>query len=141
MKIMKKLILPGILIFAAFLAIMAFTVPGNIFSGNQLNPPQEKVVQVFPDTVQKVLETSCFDCHGATSSNVKALGKLNFSKWNDLTAAQKVGKMQDIIDIIKKGDMPPAKYVTNYPDRAPGKEQKDIIIKWADEESDKLMGN
>jgi hypothetical protein len=141
MIIMKKLIIPGIILFAAFLAIMAFTIPVNIFSGKQVNPPQEKVVSSFPENVTKVLETSCYDCHGDASSNAKALGKLNFAKWNDLTAAQKVGKMQDIIDVVKKGDMPPAKYVTNYPDRALGQDQKDLVIKWANEESDKLMGN
>jgi hypothetical protein len=138
---MKKQILYSIAIFVTFLAIMAFTVPVNIFSGNRVNPPQEKVVSPFPENVAKVLETSCYDCHSDASSNVKATGKLNFSKWNDLTAAQKVGKMQDIMDVTKKGDMPPAKYVTNYPDRAPGQEQKDIVIKWATEESDKLLGN
>jgi len=138
---MKKLILPGIVLFAAVLAVMAFNFPATTPFANQVNPQQENVVQIFPDTVQKVLETSCFDCHGDASSNVKALGKVNFSKWNDLTPAQKVGKMQDIIDVVKKGDMPPAKYLTNYPDRAPGQEQKDIIIKWATEESDKIMGN
>jgi hypothetical protein len=138
---MKKQILYSIAICVTFLAIMAFTIPVNIFSGNQVNPPQEKVVSPFPENVAKVLETSCYDCHGETSSNAKALGKLDFSKWNDLKASQKVGKMQDIIDVVKKGDMPPAKYVTHYPDRAPTQEQKDIVIKWANEESDKLMGN
>jgi hypothetical protein len=138
---MKKSILPVIVIIAAGLAIMAFTYPALHSLNKNINPPQEKVIQVFPDTVQKVLETSCFDCHGATSSNTKALAKIDFSKWNDLTAAKKVGKLQDVIDVVNKGDMPPLKYVTNYPDRAPGKEQKDIIIKWANEESDKLMGN
>ena len=66
---------------------------------------------------------------------------MNLSKWNDLSAAKKVGKLQDIEDILKKGDMPPAKYVDRYPDHAPSQEQKDIIIKWAETESDKLMGN
>lgn len=138
---MKKLIFSSILLIATVLAVMAFNYPSLSVSGKNINPPQEKVIRVFPDTVQKVLETSCFDCHGATSSNTKALAKIDFSKWNDLPAAKKIGKLQDVIDVVNKGDMPPLKYVTNYPDRAPGKEQKDIIIKWANEESDKLMSN
>jgi hypothetical protein len=138
---MKKLIISGFVLFATLLAIMAFTFPGIKTIASTNNPPQEKVVPVFPENVDKILQTSCFDCHSETSSNTKALLKVNFSKWNDLTAAQKVGKMQDIIDILKKGDMPPEKYLAKYPDRAPGQEQKDIIIKWAGEESDKLMGS
>ena len=66
---------------------------------------------------------------------------MNLSKWNDLSAAKKVGRLQDIEDILKKGEMPPAKYVDKYPDRAPSKEQKDTIIKWAEDESNKLLGN
>lgn len=138
---MKKPFLPVIVIITTVLAIMAFAYPATRSLNSNNDPQQEKVVQAFPDDVQKVLETSCFDCHGATSSNSKALGKVDFSKWNDLPDAKKVAKLQDIIDILNKGDMPPAKYVNNYPDRAPGKEQKDIIIKWASQESDKLMGN
>jgi len=138
---MKKMILPGIVLFAVVLAAMAFNFPASKTSCDQVNPPQLLVISPFPENVAKVLETSCYDCHSDASSNVKSVGKLNFSKWNDLTDAQKVGKMQDIIDITKKGDMPPAKYVTNYPDRAPSQEQKDTIIKWATEESDKLIGN
>jgi hypothetical protein len=137
---MKKLILSGIILFAAVLAVMAFTYPAGNPSTNRINPPQEKVAPAFPENVAKVLETSCFDCHSDASSNAKALLKINFSKWNDMSDAKKVGKMQDIKDMVTKGDMPPKKYVTNYPDRAPGQEQKDIIIKWVDEESAKLMG-
>jgi len=138
---MKKFILPVVVLFTAVLAVMAFNYPVAGDSGNFVNPPQEKVVPVFPENVAKVLETSCYDCHSDASSNEKALLKVNFSKWNDQTAAQKVAKMQDITDVLKKGDMPPAKYTAKYPDRAMNQEQKDLIMKWAAEESDKLMGN
>jgi hypothetical protein len=137
----KKLILPGFVLFAAFLAVMAFNYPAGSATNNCVKPPQEKVEPVFPENVEKILKLSCFDCHGDASSNAKALGKVNFSKWNDLTRAQKVGKMQDMIDVLQKGEMPPAKYLTNYPDHAPGQEQKDTLIKWANDETDKLMGN
>jgi hypothetical protein len=139
MNSMKKPIFSVIVLFTAALSVIAFTFPSGRPAVKKINPPQEKVIPAFPENVAKVLETSCFDSN--SSSNAKALNKINFSKWNDLTAAQKVGKMQDIIDMVKKGDMPPSKYVTNYPERAPGQEQKDIVIKWANEESDKLMGN
>lgn len=138
---MKKLILSGIVLFSTVLAVMAFTFPAGNPSTNLINPPQEKVAPAFPENVGKVLETSCFDCHSNTSSNAKALSKINFSKWNDLSDAKKVGKMEAIKDMVTKGDMPPKKYVTNYPDRAPGQEQKDIISKWVTEESARLMGN
>ena len=137
---MKKLIIPGTVLVAAVFAAMAFNFPSDIHSGKSTNPPQEQVAQDFPEAVQKVFETSCFDCHGDAASNAKAKMKLNFGKWSDMSDAKKVGKMQDIQDVVTKGDMPPKKYRENYPDRVPGQEQKDIISKWVTEESAKLMG-
>jgi len=137
---MKKLILSGIVLIAATLAVTAFTYPTVRLSPNNVNPPQEKVAPVFPENVQKVLETSCFDCHSDAASNAKAKMKLNFSRWSELSDAKKVGKMEAINDEVKNGDMPPGRYVENYPDRAVGQEQKDIINNWVTEESAKLMG-
>lgn len=137
---MKKLIIPGIVLFAATLAFMAFNYPVESLTGYSANPPQLLVTPAFPDSVGKILETSCFDCHSDASSNEKARTKINFTKWNNLKDAQKVGKTQDISDVVQKGDMPPAKYTAKFPERALGQEQKDLIIKWAAEESEKLMG-
>ena len=141
MKIIKKLNLPAIVLVITVIAMMAFIYPFRSSERINANPPQEKVVSPFPENVVKIFQNCCFDCHGEASSNEKALAKMDLSKWNELSNSKKVGRMQDIIDILKKGDMPPAKYAAKYPDRAPSQEQKDIIIKWAQKESDKLLGN
>jgi hypothetical protein len=135
---MKKQILSIVVLFAAFLAVMAFTYPAN--TGKTANPPQELVKTFFPQDVQKILETSCYDCHSDAASNAKAKMKLNFSKWGELADAKKVGKMENINEVVKKGDMPPGKYITNNPGAALSQEQKDLINKWVTEESAKLMG-
>lgn len=133
---MKKLILSVLVTFVAAFAMMAFTNPK--ITG--FNAPQEKATAVFPEDVQKVLETSCFDCHTDAASNSKAKMKLNFSKWSELSDSKKVGKMEGISEVIKSGDMPPGKYINNYPDKALSQEQKDLISKWVTDESAKLMG-
>src|SRR5512138_3612592 len=125
MNSMKKPNLPLIVLVIAILAMMAFIYPSGSSVRNNANPPQERVASPFPENIAKILENSCFDCHSDASSNEKAVAKMNLSKWNDLSAAKKVGKLQDIQDMLNKGDMPPAKYVAKYPDRAPSKEQKD----------------
>lgn len=137
---MKTRILSITIMIAAAVAVMAFAYPSVIVKPVIAGQQQQKADSVFPGQVRKIFENSCFDCHSDLSSNQKALAKLDFSAWKDLTDAKKVGKMQDISDILTKGDMPPAKYITNHPDKALTKEQKDIIIKWATDESNKLMG-
>jgi mono/diheme cytochrome c family protein len=133
---MKKTILSAIAIIAAALAVTSFTIP----SGQVGNPPQDATAQVFPEDISKIFEVSCNDCHTDAASNAKAKMKLNFSKWSDLSDAKKVGTMGDINEEVKKDGMPPAKYLSKYPDHALGQEQKELISKWAAEETAKLMG-
>jgi hypothetical protein len=133
---MKKTILFAVVIIAASLSIMAFTVP----SARTFNPPQDKPVSLFPEDVQMILETSCFDCHSDASSNVKSKTKLNFTAWGNLSDAKKVGKMENINEVVSKGDMPPGKYLEKFPEKVISKEQKELINKWVTEESAKLMG-
>ena len=133
---MKTTLLNTFVIVAAALAVMAFTYP----SGKQINPPQDKPASLFPEDVQKVFETSCYDCHTAASTGEKAKMKLNFSKWDELSSAKKIGKMENISEVVKSGDMPPGKYLEKFPEKALTQEQKDLISKWITEESAKLMG-
>jgi len=135
-SIMKKNIFSVMMIIAAAIAVMAFTIP----YGKSINPQQEKAVSAFPKDVQQIFETSCFDCHSDAASNAKAKMKLNFSKWDELSDAKKVGKMEGINDEVTKGNMPPGKYVTNHPEKALSAEQKDLVSKWIAAESAKLMG-
>ncbi len=120
----------------AALAFMAFTLP----SGNDINPPQDKAAALFPDDIQKIMETSCYDCHTDASTGEKAKLKLNFSKWSEMTTAKKVGKLEGISEVVKSGDMPPEKYLAKFPDKALTTEQKELVTKWIAEETSKLMG-
>ena len=130
---MKKFILSGIAMSFAVLALMAFNFPS-------FNSPQDKPASPFPDDVAKILQTSCFDCHGDASSNAKAKMKLNLGKWDELSDAKKVGKMENINEVITKGDMPPGKYLEKNPDAKLTNDQKAVVNKWVTEESKKLMG-
>jgi hypothetical protein len=132
---MKKTFLSLLVIVAAAAVVMAFAIP----SGKRINPPQDQAQPVFPENVQKIIENSCFDCHSVTSSNEKARTKLNFSEWSGLSDAKKIGNMEDIKKVVRDGDMPPLKYVSKFPDKTLVLEQKNILYKWIDEESDKLL--
>lgn len=133
---MKKTMIYSIALLTASLAFMASSFKANINSV----PLQEEVKADFPDDVSEIFKTSCFDCHSDEASNLKAKTKLNFSKWSDLSDSKKIGKMENIDEVLKKDDMPPGKYLAKYPDHALSKEQKELVIKWIAEESAKLMG-
>jgi hypothetical protein len=133
---MKKTLLPVIIIVATSLAVMAFTYSSNPSS----SAPQLKVIPAFPEGVQKILDVSCTDCHSDASSNDKSKAKLNLTDWSSLSDSKKVGKMQDMLDVINKGEMPPEKYIAKYPEHALTKENKDLLVKYLNDETTKLMG-
>jgi len=130
---MNKTVFSALVIIAASLALVAFTHT----SKSVTNPPQEKAAAVFPEDIRKILENSCFDCHSDASTNVKSKGKLNFSKWDKLSDAKKIGKMEAIHKEITEGNMPPD--LSKYPDHVLTQENKDLIYQWVTEESAKLM--
>jgi hypothetical protein len=132
---MRKIILPGVILFFAVMALTSFKVlPFG-------NGPQDKPATVAPADVQKILENSCYDCHSDLSTNPKSLDKLNFSKWNTYTDVKKVAKYSDMSDEVSKGDMPPGKYLEKYPEKALTADQKKAVVDWANQASNKLMGN
>jgi len=94
----------------------------------------------LPDSVMKIVERSCFDCHSDKSGNFTAKGKLNFSGWNDYTTARKLSKMEAICEEITNGKMPKKKFVSKNPEKALTNQDIDLICKWVNEESKKLVG-
>ena len=133
---MKKLIpitITGLLIMTA---ILAFRAPERNATTSQ---PQDQPA-LFPEDISTIFETSCYDCHGEAGSNAKAKTKLNYGKWADMSAAKKVGKIEKIAEVVKKGDMPPGKYLEKKPEAKLNQEQVEAITKWASDETSKLMG-
>jgi hypothetical protein len=98
-----------------------------------------QTASVFPEGVEKVLKTSCYDCHSGDARNMKAKAVLNFDKWEDYSATKKISRMGDICDFIEKDKMPPKKYLDSSPDHALTDAQKELLCNWSKEESARLM--
>ena len=128
---MKKTILFSILPLMAFFLFIAAYEPAPM--------PEDDLDLGWPEEVMTLLERSCFDCHTAESGNVKAKGKLNFSKWNDYKLTKQAGKLDGIKGNIKEKDMPPKKYLAKKPEAASSDEEIKLITEWANAEMDKLL--
>ena len=85
----------------------------------------------IPEDVQAVIDNSCYGCHNSDSKNIKGKGKLKFDELGELKTYKLVGKLGNIADVIKEDDMPPKKFLKNYPDKELTQEQKDLVINWA----------
>jgi hypothetical protein len=134
---MNKINIYGFFVMLVAIAFIAFTQPVTLAT----TPPAEEDELQFPGDVLSVFENACFDCHISESKNVKGKTKLNFSKWNDYKDSKKVGKLDEICEVVKENEMPPEKYLEKHPDKKLTQEQIALVCAWVDEEAEKLMGS
>jgi hypothetical protein len=97
---------------------------------------QDKPVQksALPEAVKKITDRSCIDCHSDASRNMMAKTALNFDGWGDLNNQKKLSKMKKIGDMVAKGKMPPANYLSRVPDKKLSQEEIEVIQKWSKED-------
>ncbi len=102
---------------------------------------------VVPMEVQKVLETSCYDCHSNKTvypwyAKVAPVswyiarhvneGKeyFNISEWMSYNKDQKRSIVRNFESIIKKNKMPLKSYLLKHPEATLSEEQKQLLIDW-----------
>ena len=107
-------------------------------SMTNVNGPQEETA-MFPDNITTIFQNSCFHCHGPEANNAKAKLHLDFGKWDDMSDSKKIGKLGKIQDMLNKGKMPPSRFLNDNPDAFSDKDRQ-ALLKWSSEESDRLLG-
>lgn len=137
---MKRPVIFVISVLAGASLLFSFSGPQDNRNHELNGPVFQEEVQAFPEDVEAIFQNSCYGCHSSESSNMKAKTKLNFSNWSEMSDAKKAGKIGNITDAVKAGDMPPAKFLEKYPERSLGKEQTDLIEQWSSSELKNLLG-
>jgi hypothetical protein len=106
-------------------------------------------VTVSPE-VKNILEKSCYDCHSNHTeypwyANVQPIAgwlahhvdegkdELNFSEFDTYKLKRKTHKLKEVIEQVKKGEMPMSSYLIIHKNAALSEEQKSILVKWAEE--------
>ncbi len=102
----------------------------------------------MPESVQRKLEKSCFDCHsyrtkwpwyGEISPIVykvkqdvdEGREKLNFSEWGNYDTQTMADKLFDIEKTVVTGKMPPSLYGYFHPEANLTDAEKQLIAEWA----------
>ncbi|WBU89554.1 heme-binding domain-containing protein [Cellulophaga omnivescoria] len=97
--------------------------------------------------VQKILETSCYDCHSNTTAypwynNIAPVsywladhvkdGKkhLNFSEWEKYSIKKKDHKLDEVMETIESGEMPLNEYTWTHTEANLNSAQKQAVIEW-----------
>ncbi|WP_422860218.1 heme-binding domain-containing protein [Flagellimonas sp. S174] len=145
MKIAKKI---GIVLLVVLIGMQFYRPEKNLSEGDYV-AAFEKETQPSPE-VQKILETTCYDCHSAHTkypwySNIAPIsywmdghieeGKehLDFSEWPNLTAKKKDHKLDEFIEYVENGEMPLKEYTWTHKDARLTEDQRKMLMDWATE--------
>jgi hypothetical protein len=112
--------------------------------------------RLLTESIQQQLKESCYDCHSnhvnfpwyaklapsswLLSKHIRE-GKdhLNFSEWADYSKRKKISSLEHISDEVKSGGMPLRSYLIIHRKAKLTSEEKNALLKWTEEASDKVM--
>lgn len=147
----KKKILWAILV---LLIIIQFFRPernsGSAASANDIS----HFTTVSPE-LQKVLSTSCYDCHSDHTdypwyTNIQPVGwwlnnhveegkqEINFSQFNTYRIKRKMRKFHEIVEMVEEKEMPLNTYLWIHKDAKLNESQTKLLIDWAKENENML---
>jgi len=150
-KVLKILV---VILVVGFIVIQFINRPDKTIAPGITNEDITKKVDV-PADVQGLLKRSCYDCHSSQTvwpwySNiapvswlvaddvVKGRQKMNFSEWGKMSASKQTKKFSDIIDQVTDTLMPLPKYLIIHKDAKLSDGDRNLILKWANGEKDKM---
>lgn len=150
MNRIKKILL---VLLVAFIAIQ-FVQPARNTSVHVLPTDISTTVSV-PENVHAILQTACYDCHSNNTNypwynytqpaawilaNHIKNGKkdLNFSEFGSYPKRRQQSKLKAIADQVRDGEMPLYSYSVIHKNARLTKEEKLVIMNWAQSEKDSL---
>ena len=150
MKSIKKIL---IILLVVFFAIQ-FIQPARNTNG-QVLPTDISKVYTIPVQVQSVLKNACYDCHSNHTNYpwytyVQPVGwilhnhivngkkELNFNDFGSFSKRRQQSKLKAIADQVKDDEMPLFSYRLMHKKARLNKDEKAVIINWANTTKDSL---
>lgn len=113
------------------------------------------LVNDVPKNINKMLQTSCYDCHSNNTeypwyNRIQPFAwliedhinegkeELNFSEWDDYSNRRKKSKLKSIISQVKDDEMPLSSYTIIHGDAKLSESDKEEIINWVTQLRDNL---
>jgi hypothetical protein len=146
-KLLKYVLLSLVLIFVA----AQFVRPS--FSNPPVNPAHELRP---PANVQAIMDRSCMDCHSHRTrlpwySRISPVSwwladhiehgreELNFSEFGTYSQKKAAHKLEEVHEMVKKGEMPLREYTWGHWDARLSPQDKQTLIEWADAERARIL--
>ncbi len=150
MSRVKKILL---VILVVIIAIQ-FIQPARNKSG-QVLPTDISKLYIMPVQVQSLLKNACYDCHSNNTNypwyaTIQPVGwmlarhikngkaELNFNQFGDYSIRKQRSKLNSIAKTIEDGTMPLSNYTLIHKNAILKKDEKVLIIGWANTTKDSL---
>jgi len=142
---MIKKIAIGLLV--ALVIIQFFRPARNISPEKSPNDITNKYA--VPASVQEIMKTSCTDCHSNNTvypwyANIQPVAwwladhvnegkrELNFSEFSSYSPKKAHHKLEEVIEMVKEGEMPLQSYTIIHQNAKLSEPQKQELVNWAD---------
>ena len=150
-KLLKRILL---VLAVVFVAIQFVRPARNIAAQPSANDITARYPT--PPAVKQLLAAACYDCHSNSTrypwyANVQPMawwladhvaeGKqnLNFSEFAAYAPKKAVVKLEDLVDLVNKGEMPLASYRLAHADARLTIEQRKLLTDWADGVRERIL--
>jgi hypothetical protein len=150
---MKKFLRPFLYSLLALLLLAQLYRPARNLSNDQTNHVSTKYA--VPNEVEAILKPACYDCHSNLTrypwyaeiqpiafwlANHVNEGKreLNFSTFTSRRLAVQNHKFEEIIEMVKEGEMPLNSYTWTHGDAKLSEQQRQTLVAWAQTNMDSL---
>jgi hypothetical protein len=150
MGLVKKIVI----LLPVVLVAIQFIQPARNKSGQVMQMDISKAF-LIPPLVDTLLKTSCYDCHSNNTeypwyANLQPVGwilnrhiqggkiELNFSNFGSYSIRRQQSKLKSIASQVNNGVMPPPSYTWMHKNAKLSKENKALIIDWANKAKDSI---
>jgi uncharacterized membrane protein len=100
---------------------------------------RQQVGITFPADVKAVIDNKCYGCHSKDGKSEEAKEDLMWDSIPLYPKARQIAVLDDIAEVLEKGEMPPEKFIEKYPEAKLSPEQVALLKKWAETTADNLM--
>ena len=107
---------------------------GLVFLQSNVKSPTEttavKPKFKYSKKVNAIIQDKCYGCHSA-DGNDKAKKKLTWDNVAGMSAADQGHALEEIIEVVEEGSMPPKRFLEKYPDKKLTEKETATMAKWA----------
>ena len=135
------------LFFASCIALIVFFTVTEV-RAQRPGPEKTKVLLVddstqvlsYPLDVMGVITNKCLGCHSPNARGDKSKEALQWVLLQNMTGADLVAKLDEVVEVLEEGSMPPAKMLERFPQMKLSDEEVVLLKEWAESSLNTAMG-